>query len=415
MLMLRKRHIQQKWRVAIGVVAALSVPCVIGAYTSTVTSPSRQVTKSDMAVPEPPLTKPGDQKLSVVETPALPQPASCTTSAKKRAGLSTARAPQLKKLAQYEAVCGSGVISRLSFFVPTPTTTKEAISYGADVSAKLRDFAAHGIQPLVFFEPTSAGGKISLTAYQSGAYNTALDTYFKAIKQAGITDAMMGTWVPLPEGNLPEWTSVRPDVFAACVTKAVTHQKKYFPASKASIMLDTMTYTTPGNYDNGRVVSLLPYVKNIRAGLIDSFGLQGFPWSPPATEKGASNGRPRDYLRIDLAAEAARALKVKYIWLNTGTFATAYANQKGRVVASPAQRLSLLAEVVSEVKLLQAQKFTVMVHLFAEDKSSSAEGINWAYWQGSNYVGSPSTYVFKTFAHELQQVGAGLWLFDTTE
>jgi hypothetical protein len=176
-----------------------------------------------------------------------------------------------------------------------------------------------------------------------------------------------------------------------------------------------MTYPTVGSYDNGRAVSLVPYVKNIRAGLIDSFGLQGFPWSPPATEKGASNGRPRNYLRVDLAAEAARTLKVKYIWLNTGTFATAYANQKGRVVATPAQRLSLLAEVVSEVKLLQAQKFNVSVHLFAENKLSSTEGIDWSYWQGSNYAGSTSTYVFKTFTHELQQTGAGLWLFDTTE
>jgi hypothetical protein len=416
MLVIRKRYNRQKWWAAASILTVVGVACLVGGmYAARVTSPSRGIATQGGAKTAALPSQPSDTKILAVDPPPTPQSTDCTATAKKRVGLATAASAQLKKLAQYEAVCGSGVISRLSFFVPTPTTVAEARAYAADVITQLRTFAKYNVQPVVFFEPNTTHGKVSLSLYRSGAYNTALDTYFKTIKQAGITNAMMGTWVPIPEGNLPEWTSVNPIDFVGCVTRAATYQKKYFPTSRASIMLDTMTYTTPGNYDNGRAISLLPFIKNIPSGLIDSFGLQGFPWSPPATEKGTSNGLPKDYLRVAFAAEAARALKVKYVWLNTGTFATAYAGQKGQVTATPVQRLSLLNDVVGQVKLLQAQGFSVSVHMFNEDKSRSTEGIDWSYWHGSDYAASKSTYVFKTFAHDLKQLNVPLWLFDTME
>jgi hypothetical protein len=411
MLMIKKSYNQRKQYAIVGVVIALGFLCLLGVYTSRVLSPSRQVQRS-AGTKAPTLEQPGDAKILGIGAPVTPTSTNCTTTIKKRSGLAAASSLQLKKLAQYESVCGSRAVSRMSLFVPTPATAKEALAYAADVAKQLREFAQYGVPPVVFFEPTSASGNINLAAYRAGTYDTALDTYFKAIKQAGITDVMMGAWVPLPEGNLPEWSSLQPDIFAGCVTKAATYQKKYFPGSHVSIMLDTLTYTQPGNYDNGRAISLLPYVKGIPRGLVDSFGLQGFPWSPPLTQKVPSNGRPKDYLRIDLAVEAARALQVKYIWLNTGTFGVAYAGQKDQVAVSPQQRLALLDDVIAEVKTLQAQHFTVSVHLFGQDKSSSAEGIDWSYWHGRDYAKSASTNVFKTFAHKLQAVGAALWLFD---
>ncbi|HEU4715817.1 MAG TPA: hypothetical protein VFS14_03230 [Candidatus Saccharimonadales bacterium] len=378
MLVLHRRFNQQKRQVIAAIIATLCAILLTYSYSSTVGTP-----------------------------------ADCTTSQPKRAGLANSNSPQLKKLAEYEAVCHSAVTAQMSFFVPTPTTNESAVTYAADVATQLREFAKYNVTPLVFFEPANENGPINLVSYSTGKYDRALDTYFAALKKAGITDTMMGTWVPIPEGNLPEWTNVDPAVFSAGVTRAIKIQKKHFPKSKASLLLDTTTYTEPGNYSNGRAVSLLPFIRGIPPGLVDSFGLQGFPWSPPAYDTSPTNGRPKDYLRVGLAAETARSLGIKDIWLNSGTFSSMYAGQAGQVTITPAQRLSLLNDIVAQIKSLQAQGFHVAMHLFAEDKSASAEGTNWSYWPTGGYATSPSTYAFRTFAHTLQENHVPLWLFDT--
>lgn len=297
-----------------------------------------------------------------------------------------------------------------------PTTAQEAREYASDVTVQLKEFAKYGITPLVFLEPTTASGLVDMKAFRAGNYDTAIDTYFAALKAAQITDQMMGTWVPFPEGNIPVWTSLEPGDFAASVTKTVSFQKKYFPASKASIMLDNLSYPSSGSWSGGKAVSLVPYVSGIPSGLIDSVGLQGFPWAPAANEGGPNNGTPKSYLRVSLAAELARALGVKNIWLNTGTFGVKYAGQPTRQVAvSAEQRLALLTETVAQAKTLQASGFAVSMHLFAEDKSRVAEATDWSYWTSGQSASSPSTNVFKIFAHDLQVSNIPLWLFDTDE
>lgn len=411
MLVVRRRFSQQKRQVIAGIIAALSISLVIYSYSSTVSSPAERTAPHAVSV----RATYDHTAHPITDNAATSSPGVCTTSQPKHAGLATSSSPQLKKLAEYEAVCGSAVTSQMSFFVPTPTTINEAAANAADTAAQLREFAKYTITPLVFFEPANENGPISLANYRAGKYDAALDAYFGSLKKAGVTDAMMGTWIPIPEGNLPEWSSVDPIVFTGSVTRAITMQKKHFPRSKASIMLDTITYSEPGNYDNGRAVSLLPYVRGIPSGLVDSFGLQGFPWSPPSYDNAPTNGRAKDYLRIDFAAEAARALNVKDIWLNSGTFGTMYAGQAGQVSVTPAQRLSLLNDVIAQLKSLQAQGFHTSMHLFAQNKSSSPEGIDWSYWPSNNSTTSPSTYAFRAFAHNLQENHVPLWLFDTTQ
>jgi hypothetical protein len=361
--------------------------------------------KKKVEPPQPPVT-----------APVVVGSADCTSPKGRHPSLASAHSSQLKKLSQYEQVCGSGIISQASFFALTPTTDQEAREDARDIVVQLREFSANGISPLVFLEPTTNSGSINLAEYRAGKYDTVLDTYFAAIKAAQITDQMMGTWVSMPEANLPEWSSVDPSDFAANVTKTVTYQKKYFPASKASIMLDTITYPNANNWDGGKAVSFLPYVQDIPVGLIDSFGLQGFPWSPAANEHGPTNGSARDYLRVDLAAEAARSLHVQDIWLNTGSFNTMYANKASqRVAASPMQRLAQLTDALNQAKVLQSQGFTVSIHLFAQDKSRVSEAIDWSYWTSGHADSSASTAVFQTFVHNLQANNIPLGLFDADD
>jgi hypothetical protein len=365
--------------------------------------------------------------LAVSKTNAVAQPVSsslsqsntstdCKSSTAAPSGLLNAASSELRKLAQYDQVCASGIVNTLSFFTPIPTTAAQAQSYSSDVIAQLKEFAVHGISALVFLEPTTEqGGLIDMNTYNSGAYDAMLDAYFSAIRASGITDSMMGTWVPFPEGNIPVWTSVDPTVFTSSVVKTVTYQKKYFPSSKASILLDSMTYPSVSTWSNGTQVSLLPYVQNMPTGLLDSFGLQGFPWVPPANQPGwATNGEPQNYLRVDLAAQAARNLNVNKIWLNTGTFSMSYAGKAGeQVVVTPARRQQLLLETITQLQTLQKQGFQVSLHLFAQDKSTVNEAINWSYWPTGQASLSQYTSVFKSFVHELQANNIPLWLFDT--
>lgn len=342
------------------------------------------------------------------------QPPICQSAHPIRYGLSDAASPQLQKLAQYEQLCNSGVVEKLSFFIPTPTTPTEAREYARDTSAQLYEFANYKISPVVFFEPTTASGLVDMQKYGAGHYDAVLDLYFAAIKAAGVTDAMMGIWVPLPEGNLPVWSSVNPDDFAACVIRAITYQKKYFPNSSASVMLDTDTYPVSGSWTDGRAASLLPYIKNIPDGMIDSIGLQGMPWSAPANADKMTNGAPGQYLRTDLVAEAARTLGTKNIWLNTGSFSVKYANQPDRqITVSPDRRQAQLNGVLAGVKSLQSQNFAVAVHLFAEDKSNVPEATDWSYWSDEKAASSPSTVVFATFVRDLQAANVPLWLYDS--
>jgi hypothetical protein len=332
----------------------------------------------------------------------------------ENASLASAVTPELRKLAQYEQLCGGDLVARSSLFAPTPDTVAAAQSDANDMSIRLEDYASHNVTPLVFFEPdTDSGTNLDLDAYQAGDYDDALDSYFSDLKADGITDSMMGMWVLLPEGNIPVWTSVDPSTFVADVTLTAQYQKKYFPNSQDAILLDSETYPSASSWDGGAYISLLPYVQGIPAGLINSFGLEGFPWAPPANQSGDTEYNPRVFLRTDLAAAAARTLGVSNIWLNTGTFNQMYTQDSAQTVtASPFERQTILYGILEQAEALKSQGFDVEVHLFAQNKSNVAEATDWSYWQ-SQPGDSPSTAVLTTFIHNLTVNNIPLWLFDT--
>lgn len=430
------QRIGRSWRVSGGiagiVVVAVSIGIISGVpqvfgfdgravdatgSTSDPTSktPSNQKRKNTGSNKQPPVTanSPIMTQDSTSTNSAGLRVASCVGLPPKTPGLAEASDSKLRKLAQYQEVCGGQPASRSSFFVPTPATVAQAHSYANDMVATLQAYARYGIAPLVFMEPASATGtQLDLAQYQNGTYDAALNTYFADIKAAGITDSMMGMWVMLPEGNLPIWTSVNPATFAASVTKMAQFQKKYFPASQTAVMLDSKTYPSATSWSGGAYTSLVPYVQSIPKGLIDSFGLQGFPWATPANQSGPNLYDPKVYLHTDLAAVAARSLGVTNVWINTGTFSRQHtATAAETVTMTPVGRQALLSGAVAQAKGLQGQGFTVSVHLFAQDKASVGEAVDWSYWQTPG--DSANTDVFTTFAHDLRSANIPLWIFDT--
>jgi hypothetical protein len=244
----------------------------------------------------------------------------CGPQEKKHEGLEHSSVAQLRKLVEYEAVCGTAVADHVSFFVTTPTTVQEATDQAKNVAATLKDFAHYHISPVVFMEPRMANGKTAnLTALQNGTYDSVLDAYFATLQSKGITDTQMGLWVPQPEGNTPVWGSSDPAVFTGVVARVITAQKKHFPGSKASLLLESKTSASSKDWV-GAYSSFLPYVQNIPRDLVDSVGLQGFPWGETTNNKMSGMIDPKVYLRADLAIAAAQAIGAKQVWFNTGTF-----------------------------------------------------------------------------------------------
>lgn len=343
---------------------------------------------------------------SVAPSPVA-QSLSCKPTQPARTTLAASTVPQIRQLAKYENLCGGNTVSKLSFFIATPTTNAEANSYANFTAKRLLEMSRYGIQPIVFFEPSAAAGVIDLKAYTDGQYDSVLDVFFISLKNLGVTDATMGTWVPVPEGNTPVWSTLDPDTYGKAVTKSISFQKKYFPTSKSSILLSSTTYYGSPEWDDGKSVSLAPYLSAIQPGIVDSFGLQGFPWVAGGNP-GITNGSVHDFLRYDLAVDAARILGVKEIWMNTGTFGRKYAGTPRQVAIPDSTRASLLKDIVLEAKAAKRQGYSVAVHLFAEDKASTGEATDWSYLNGSESTAS----LLKTFVGETQSAGISLWLYD---
>ncbi len=298
--------------------------------------------------------------------------------------------------------------NRKMWFISTPTSDSTARELAQDAAAKLRQVAATGAESLVIMEPTVlGGGTVNFSTYQSGGYDSYLATFYNEIKKLGITDQLMGMWTLLPEGNMPEWGNSDPSTISNCIIHTAKIQKTVFPDSLISLMLNAKTY--PGNdtaYANGQYKSLLPYVQSIPKGLVDSFGYQGFPWLAPANQPWPSDTDPSNYLRANLAIEAAQSLGVHSVWFNTGTQKRAYTNSPGQAATlSAAQRGQILHGALGQAQAVRAAGYGVAVNIFAGDKSASSEAIDWSYPIGTD------KQVLDSFVGDLQANGMSFWQY----
>lgn len=341
--------------------------------------------------------------------------ANCGTG-KQFKDLAAAATPELRKLAVYQTFCGTSPTEQLMLFTDMPNSDPNAVQKATAIAKTLQEFQKTGVKPLVVFEPTTDWGAIDFVEFRNGFYDQWIDTYFKTLKAAHLSDAAMGTWLPFPEANLPYWNhqNSKPEDFAINVTKVITTQKKYFPHSKATIMLNSATYANDDfDWASGEYVSLLPYVRDIPKGLVESFGLQGLPWMPAANQNGAGVLDSSEYLNTRLAQEAADALQVKKIWFNTGTFGRKYTlDPEKTVTMTPEQRKDILSSVVEQAKKLKAQGYDMSINLFAQDKSGTEEATDWSYWSDNQPKTSPASVVFNDFVSDAHKAGIEVWLFD---
>jgi hypothetical protein len=318
----------------------------------------------------------------------------------------------LVKLQEYQNLCNSFAVNTMMIFSDMPIDTSSAQKKARLMADKLKEFARFSIIPLVIIEPVSGTNKLSFREFSKGMYTTAIDSYFAELKNLGITDTQMGTWVAFPEANVPYWNfdGAVPGDFATNINLFVTIQKQYFKDSKASILLNSQTYDQDDtNWEVGTYENFAPYIKGIKKGLLDSFGVQGLPWVSPAdAAKRVEQFNAKEFLQSELTLDAAKLLKVKSIWINTGTFSEKYTSEAAkRTKVSINSRKTMLNEILQEAEALQNEKFEVSINLFAEDKSYLAESTNWSYFENDE-----SQTILKDFFQKAYTQELGLSIFD---
>ena len=332
------------------------------------------------------------------------------------AGLEQTRDPQLRKLAEYQQLCHSAVASTVMIFTDMPNSEATAQAAATKMAATLKEFNKYHVTPLVIAEPVTTWGDIDFEEFTAGFYDKWIDAYFKALRAQGITTQQMGIWVPFPEANLPYWNrnNAKPKDFATMVNKYLGAAHKHFPGVQASVMLNSATYDADDfDWANGEYLSLIPYVKDIQKGLVQSFGLQGFPWLPNARQSGPGILDAGEFLNHKLAKEAADTLGVKKIWFNTGTFGLKYADDVGKQVSlDPSRRTDVLNSILAQAQTLKKEGYQISINLFSQNKSQTAEATDWSYFATNTINTSSNSPVFANFAARLHQERIELWLFD---
>jgi hypothetical protein len=331
----------------------------------------------------------------------------------KLENLETTNDKNLTALGHFQEVCNSFVTDKLMIFIEMPIDEKSAESLANNLAIKLKQFSKFGVSPIVVAEPVSGGNLISFQKIKEEKYTEVFKQFFGKLKAAGITDYEMGTWVPFPEANVPNWNidNTLPRDFALNVNLYLGILKNYFPQAKGSVLLNSVTYDPEDlEWENGDYVSLSPYVIGLDSKLVDSFGIQGFPWVSKANTKNRQLFDANEFLSVSLAIESAKLLRTKDIWLNTGTFAKKYAgvpNQEVKIGFD--QRKAILESILEEIRSSEEQGYRVSINLFAEDKSGSKEATDWSYLNTE-----AGKLIFKEFIQNLNKEEIPFSLFDTT-
>ena len=318
----------------------------------------------------------------------------------------------LQELAKYESVCNSLVTKTVAFSISVDFggSSPLLLSQARALSGKLNEFSSVGVKPVVLVSPAYENQKGDVSSYfASMASSESYKNFFLLLKSLGVTDQEMGLWIFLPEANLPNWDhkNISSSDFSNSLNKFFTDLKMVFPYAQGGVLLNAATYETD-NFDwtDREYASLIPYVKDIRPGLIDNFGIEGFPWMP--TKDSGSFGvlDSREYLNPRLAMEAADKLGIKKITFFTGTFSKKYTlDVEKQVIIDPGDRKDILNGIISEVSSTEKKGFDVAISLLVSDESSDFSATDWSYWNNSSDTQDPNQFIFKDFVSKMNGLG----------
>jgi hypothetical protein len=322
--------------------------------------------------------------------------------------------PYLNRLNVYQTACGSQAFSNMMIFTNMPTGVNEIQEESLRVSNLLKAMAKIGIKPIVIAEPSSRSiGNLSFVDFSNGVYNGSLNNFFVQLKSLGITDSMMGLWVPFPEPNIPVWNSVgsTPATVAKNFNVYMEALRATFPTVKGSLLLDSKSYEpTDINWERGSYKPLTGYAQGLNTQYLDSIGVQGFPWIGPKNANAGYVNSADIFLQPQLTVDLAKALNTTKVWFNTGSMSAKYTTNRTSTVYIPlSDRKATLDSILNTSNQVRTQlgaNSKVMIHLFAEDKSKVAEATKWTYNTSTELT------VLKNFLTTANKSGYELGFFD---
>jgi hypothetical protein len=329
--------------------------------------------------------------------------------------LSKANDPSLKQLGQLQNTCGSFASRQIMIYTDIPKDEETARRNGAKMANTLKQFSEYGVSPIVMAEPVTDWGVIDIEAFKNGQFDNSLATYFSTIAQSNVADDQMGVWVPFPEANLPYWnrTNVKPNDFAPVANRYLGIYKRAFPAAKGSVLLNSATYESPDfQWNEEKYISLAKYAEHLDKTLVDSFGLQGFPWSPPTTS-GGGQLHAYNFLNYKIAQEAADIIGTKNIWFNTGTFSQKYTlDPINTVRVTPLQRMDILNDILGQAKKLKEGGYNVSINIYSPDRSDDIEATDWSYLSKDNDGSVKHESILIDFVSKLNQNKIGVSFYN---
>lgn len=354
-----------------------------------------------------------EEEVTVSETASLEKDGRFSTK-KKLGGLETGTLPCLRRLSEYQDICGSLVTDRVMCFVGFPESREQAQSIASGLAPRLKEFHRFGITPIVIFEPKTESGKdIPLAGIASGEYDPFLRDLFSFLHENGVVGTMIGEWAPYPEINAPIWDKrgFFPGDFSIMVNRFFPILRERYPGAKGTILMNAASYDpSDTKWANARYVDFLPYIQDIIPRTVESFGIQGFPWKSGKRDEDVVSMSPDAFLHVERAASAAKWLGVGRIWINSGTFGKM--NQGGTLLScTPAERAIVLGGLLRNARQLKREGYTVSINLFAEDKIRTSEHIDWSYGD-LNDRNNPLRNVLFSFTKKNDALGIGLSYFN---
>lgn len=315
---------------------------------------------------------------------------------------------QLKIVSEYERVCRSTFIDNVMIFTNMPISAPNAVQLADKMTERLSAFKDYEISPIVIVEPDSEWGLIDFREYAAGDYDEWMSVYFNRLKENGITDSMMGLWIPFPEPQQTYWNNSTPDDFATSSNRYFTTLRKSFPKARTGILLDSQVG------EDSQTSQLLAYTRLLDNRLVDVAGLQGFPWHP--SDEGDLR-KPvtlaSEFASANLLDQVAKSIDTREVLLNIGTYRHRKASNGGDIAITLVERQTTLDSIVHETSKLTDKQYSVTVNVFAENKFDSKEGVDWSYWQSGRYTDSDQSRLFTSFIRKLERMNTEISIFDT--